>query len=175
MIAILLVLAAAADGGMSHVEATLEQGRPAAFQIASGGREGLWQAKTPDGCRFGVEIPSVKGVFVKGMFLREKGSSCGTFLSRLVAALEGGSVPKVKPTERVEFNAAVLGVDLQRTRGGFSGKGGGWIVTKLFLGEEEAEVFFNFNPKSGEAEFSEKDSDYAEPVLRVLGSVLSPP
>jgi hypothetical protein len=91
----------------------------------------------------------------------------------VAAELEAKQIPKAKPMDRLEFGVAMLGTDLRRDAGGgFSGKGGGWTATKLFLGEGDVEVYLNFNPKSGEAEFSIKDADYGEDVLRALASVM---
>lgn len=45
---------------------------------------------------------------------------------------------------------------------------------KIFLGgtNDEAEVFLNFNPVSGKAQFSEKDVVYGDLVVAELASVL---
>jgi hypothetical protein len=51
---------------------------------------------------------------------------------------------------------------------------GDWIATKLFLSEEGGEVFLNLNRARVVAEFSAKDSDYAESVLRELAKVFLP-
>jgi hypothetical protein len=97
----------------------------ASFSIASTGRDGAWHASTADGCRFGLEIAPAKGSFSRGAFVRERGISCGPFLSRVAAALETKEGAKAAQVDRVEFGAAILGADLRReTRGGFSGKGG---------------------------------------------------
>jgi len=39
-------------------------------------------------------------------------------------------------------------------------------------GEDEGEVFLNFNPVSRKAQFSEKDIDYGDTVLAKLATVL---
>ena len=69
---------------------------------------------------------------------------------------------------------AILGTDVTlEPRGGFSAKpGGGWITTKVFLSDGEAEVYLNLNPSIGIAEFSIKDEDYGDIVLRELATIL---
>jgi hypothetical protein len=70
---------------------------------------------------------------------------------------------------------AILATDAVRDQGGgFSHGGGNWIATKLFLqrGGTEAEVFFNFDPVAKKGEFTEKDEDYADPMLAFLAAEL---
>jgi hypothetical protein len=45
---------------------------------------------------------------------------------------------------------------------------------KIFIGdgEDESEVFLNFNPVSRKAQFSEKDVDYGDTVLAKMATVL---
>ena len=45
---------------------------------------------------------------------------------------------------------------------------------KIFIGngEDEGEVFLNFNPVSRKAQFSEKDIDYGDVVVAKLATVL---
>jgi len=176
LLAALIAAGKGADAGLDRVQVTLGGDPPvaASFSIAPSGREGAWRASTPDGCRFGLEIGSAKGPWGKGAFVREKAVSCGPFLSRVAAALEGKKVARAARVDRVDFDLAVLGTDLRRGANGdgFSGKGGGWTATKLFLDGGNAEVYLNFNPGTGEAELSQKDADYGEDVLRILASVL---
>jgi hypothetical protein len=42
---------------------------------------------------------------------------------------------------------------------------GSWLVTKLFLGEGEAEVFLALNAKEGSALLIKKDPEYGEAVV----------
>jgi hypothetical protein len=60
-------------------------------------------------------------------------------------------------------------------QGGFAeNPRGDWTAMKLFLGkgEDEAEIFFNINAVAGQGEFSIKDEDYGDAVLKELASVL---
>lgn len=69
------------------------------------------------------------------------------------------------------FPSVILGANMGRdeTRGTFSGKGT-WVATKWFvqLGGAEAEVFFNYNETTKEAEFSEKDEDYRDDLGKLF-------
>jgi len=98
-------------------------------------------------------------------------------LAALQKALEAKHLPrKVKRAERLPFEYAVLGEhNSQVEGGGFSAKlPGNWTCMKTFLGDgdDESEVFLNFNPVSRKAQFSEKDVDYGDPVLAKLATVL---
>jgi len=76
------------------------------------------------------------------------------------------------PTGRVKAETAVLGVNMARSpEGGFGGKRKGtWTATKWFLSDDisETEVFFNFSLVDKRAEFSEKDEEYREGLVRQL-------
>jgi hypothetical protein len=77
-----------------------------------------------------------------------------------------------KPALHVKMRTAVLGTSLVRDpRGGFKdGRTGNWVATKWFLQDEtaEAEIFFNFSTKEKRAEFSEKDEEYREDLIKQL-------
>jgi hypothetical protein len=51
---------------------------------------------------------------------------------------------------------------------------GNWTAMKIFIGDgdDESEVFLNFNPVSKKAQFSEKDVDYGDAVVAKLATVL---
>lgn len=72
------------------------------------------------------------------------------------------------------FSAVFLATDAKREGAGFSGSGGGYYATKLFLQRRgiEAEVFFNFSLKTKTGEFAEKDSDYANDMVAFFASEL---
>jgi hypothetical protein len=76
-----------------------------------------------------------------------------------------------QPVGYFRVHTSVLGSEMGRDpKGGFSGKGD-WTATKWFLSDDklgEAEVFFNYSLKEKRAEFSEKDSDYREPLIGQL-------
>jgi hypothetical protein len=48
---------------------------------------------------------------------------------------------------------------------------------KIFIGDgdDESEVFLNFNPVSKKAQFSEKDVDYGDAVVAKLATCFDPP
>ena len=63
----------------------------------------------------------------------------------------------------------------QATDGGFfANPPGNWTPMKIFIGEgdQEGEVFLNLNPVLAKGQFSIKDPDYGDIVLRQLASVL---
>lgn len=63
----------------------------------------------------------------------------------------------------------------QAPGGGFNASPpGNWIAIKIFIGEgeQEAEVFLNFNTIIGKGQFSIKDPDYGDLVLKKLATVL---
>lgn len=79
----------------------------------------------------------------------------------------GGTAGKVKPHKGpLPLSVAVLGQNQTRRRdGSFRGsRFGTWFATKLFveLDGHYGEVFFNYSLEDGKAEFSEKDSEYAD-------------
>jgi len=49
---------------------------------------------------------------------------------------------------------------------------GNWLVTKLFFGDDEGEVFLDLNPMEGAGGFSIKDVEYASVVMTELASVM---
>lgn len=111
-----------------------------------------------------------------GTIQRVSGSQPQAFLEQLARALGAkGKVPSAKRANRLVFDTVILGA--QQTRiapeGGFVSKPpGNWIVTKLFLANGAGEVYLNLNLKDGVGEFSMKDEEYADVVLRELASVL---
>ena len=63
----------------------------------------------------------------------------------------------------------------QALHGGFNADPrGDWTAMKIFIGEreQESEVFVNFKPTIGKGQFSIKDADYADILLRQLAAVL---
>ena len=112
-----------------------------------------------------------------GTLYREPGSDSTVLLRDLAKALEAKAVPKMPvKQEKLPFHAAILGQDQSRgegDRGGFSAQPKGtWITTKLFLADGEGEVYLNLDPAGGVGEFSIKDSDYGDIVLKELAKVL---
>ncbi|GES44910.1 hypothetical protein RsS62_41620 [Rhizobium dioscoreae] len=112
--------------------------------------------------------------FSRGAFHHVPGSRPTRFFQQLAKALTAkvSSFSNAK-LETLPFGITFLGAATRRLpEGGFGGGPGDWYATKLFLGEEAAEVYFNFNLKSGDAEFSMKDSDYGNPVISELSKVI---
>jgi len=113
--------------------------------------------------------------FGKGKFLREPGSEPEGFLIDLGKVLEATKVPKrVQKSDSLQFEYVILGRSQSRSReDSFADSpAGDWTVTKIFLGDDEGEVFFNFNPVVKKAEFSIKDSGYGNFVIAELSKVL---
>jgi hypothetical protein len=150
------------------------------------GRVG-WLATYESGgkvARFRIELqPEPKGTtlptFVRCRLMREPGSDGSVLLRDLARALEG-RVPAPGPgVETLELEAALLGRDLSRggkgnlVAGSFGSEPpGSWLSTKLFLGDGEGEVFLNLDPIGGYGEFSMKDPDYGNAVVRELARLL---
>ena len=112
-----------------------------------------------------------------GFIAAEEGSDASTMLVALAKALEAKKVPqKVQRASRLPFTYVILGEhNVQAKDGGFSpGPGGNWTAMKIFVGEgqDEGEVFLNFNPVTGKAQFSIKDPDYGDIVVGKLATVL---
>jgi hypothetical protein len=112
--------------------------------------------------------------FGKGRFLSEPGSDSTELILALKKALQAKALPgKPKRLNELPFEFAVLGIgDHREPDGSFdSKKKGTWIALKLFLGDE-GEVFLNLDPVSGKGEFSIKDSDYGDYVVKRFAQVL---
>ena len=112
--------------------------------------------------------------FSSGSFRHVAGSKPGPFLRRVATALLA-KAPKLSQAKAdvLPFEMAILGPPAARDpRGGFTGKPGTWVVSKLFLADGDAEVYFNFDPVSGDAELSFKDEDYGNRVVEELSKVL---
>ncbi|HEY6253436.1 MAG TPA: hypothetical protein VI685_26055 [Candidatus Angelobacter sp.] len=121
------------------------------------------------------EIPVAPG---EGKFLAVAGSDNSVLLEDLKKALDAKHMPSHTPRiPELAFDAVVLGQKQSRdASGGFSSKPvGDWILIKLFFPkgrDDEAEVFLNLNPVLGKGEFSLKDSDYGDYLLREFAKVL---
>lgn len=121
------------------------------------------------------EDPSV--AIASGRILAVPGSDASVFLRKLQVALEAKTFPtQVKRVSELPFTAAILGTHQSHAaNGGFFVKPpGNWTAMKIFIGNEDSssEVFLNFNPVLGKGEFSMKDPDYGDELLRELAGVL---
>jgi len=113
----------------------------------------------------------------KGRFVAEPGSDASALLSDLQKALEAKTIPaNVHRAQELPFTFANIGDNLsQAPDGGFNANPpGGWTAIKIFIGEgeQESEVFVNFNKAIGKGQFSIKDADYGDLVLKQLATVL---
>jgi hypothetical protein len=120
----------------------------------------------------GLQISSGHGAIVG-----ETGSDASAMLIALAKALEAKHVPaKTQRVSQLPFDYVLLGEhNSQVNGGGFSAKPlGNWTTMKIFVGDgdDEAEVFLNFDPVAGKAQFSIKDPEYGESILAKLASVL---
>jgi len=124
-----------------------------------------------------TSAPGFQFKFGKGAIKAEPGSDASILLTDLAKAL-GAKKPltNVHRTNTLAFTYAILGENQSLdTGGGFSDKpAGDWTAMKIFLptGDEDAEVFLNFNARAGQAQFSQKDPDFADTVLAKLATVL---
>jgi hypothetical protein len=120
-----------------------------------------------------------------GKLISEPGSDSSVLIADLKKALEANRLPvKVRRSTSLPFTYVILGEhDSQSEGGGFNAKPpGNWTAMKIFIGtgeqignseeSDEGEVFLNFNPVTGKAQFSEKDKDYGDYVLAKLATVL---
>lgn len=154
---------------------------------APGGSWTFFDAETSDGCVFGFgydDPQSVGGAGAPGgltfgnVMLTVPDPAAGKRLVRTFGRVFKGEIPPEVPARPLRprpFRAAFLARGARRSPGGgFSGRGGGWTATKLFLqrGDREAEVFFNFDLGQKKGEFAEKDDAYATPMVAWLAAEL---
>ena len=112
-----------------------------------------------------------------GAILAVPDSDSSAMLAALAKALEAEHIPAhVQRASRLPFTYVILGENNSRAGGGgFSEKPpGNWTAMKIFIGDgdDESEVFLNFNSVTGKADFSEKDADYGAAVVAKLAAVL---
>jgi hypothetical protein len=143
------------------------------------------QGKT---AKFRIELSKARGADDKesrgfdiksgtGRFVAEPGSDASALLNDLKTALEAKSPPaKVRRMNALPFTFVSFGSNQsQSSDGGFFAKPpGNWTPMKIFIGEgdQEGEIFLNLNPVLAKGQFSIKDPDYGDIVLRQLASVL---
>jgi len=178
---VLIVIAAAMLSGNVYAQDQVTDGRPGslAFKITwlpvkSDADDLILTASYGDGddqTKFAIELQSES----HGRFRHLSGGARPTqFISDLGKALEA-SDPRLSDAKQdtLGFDIAFLGPPTVRSSGGgFGGGPGDWYTTKIFLGEDQAEVYFNFNLVTGEAEFSIKDESYGNAVLSELSKVI---
>jgi hypothetical protein len=130
--------------------------------------------------RFDFELntkqPSADGLQF-GRFLAVPGSDSSVLLRNLKKTLEAKKLPAAtqRATE-LPFAFVLLGNDMSHDPdGGMStDPRGHWTTLKLFIGHEkdESEVFLNYNATLHKGEFSIKDAEYGDTLLRYLAKVL---
>jgi len=139
----------------------------------SGGKAARFQfevfSKPPSG---DPTVPSTTG-----RIIAVPGSDASEFLHKLQKTLQAKNFPtSVQRVTELPFTAVILGTsESHAVNGGFFDKpSGNWTAMKIFIGkkDESAEVFLNFNPVLGKGEFSIKDPDYGDDVLKELAKVL---
>jgi hypothetical protein len=113
----------------------------------------------------------------EGKFVTVAGSDDTALLEDLKTVLDARHLPKnTTKVPELAFDAVVLGRKQSRDASGAlsSNPPGDWMATKIFLPKEgdEGEVFLNLNPVLGKGEFTLKDSDYGDYVLKELSKVL---
>jgi hypothetical protein len=155
--------------------------------ISMGGSETSrrWLATYTDGSRttrFSIEVGSIRNAndptapaMGKGAFAAENESDPIPLLDGLKTALHATRTPtNVKKVDVLPFDYLLLGENQTRSPdGSFSqNPAGNWTAMKIFLANDQAEVYFNFNPVIHKAEFSIKDAAYGDRVLAELAKVL---
>jgi len=154
------------QNGSLRLDATYEsQGKLAKFAIDFGPTRNLKDSK---------DFPMRTG---EGRFLAEPGSDAKVLLADLQRALEAKTIPaKIQRVHALPFTFVNLGGNLSQAQGGGfnANPPGGWTAMKIFIGEgeQEGQVFLNFNPAIGKGQFSIKDADYGDLVIKQLAKVL---
>ncbi|MBX3186546.1 MAG: hypothetical protein KF819_06010 [Labilithrix sp.] len=145
----------------------------------AGGSWTFFDAHVDDGTRFGFgwSEGGNAGAFSFGKaMLTVADADAGAKLVTLFARAFDGKVPaaRVRQPLRIEpISLAILAKSTGRHEGSFSGAGT-WTATKLFLQRPgiEAEVFFNFDLTGKVGELAEKDSGYANALVRFVAGDL---
>jgi hypothetical protein len=131
--------------------------------------------------KISIQIKSQSGgsifTFSEGSFIRVADSKSAGLIGQLVSALSAKKIPaSSKKVDLLKFNLAILGVDRSRSggnKGGFTSEPkGSWIVTKIFLADGEGEVYLCLDVANGVGEFSIKDEEYGDIVVKELARVL---
>jgi hypothetical protein len=141
------------------------------------GKTAQFRVQLEQECAKSEDVKNTPICFGKGKFFSLTESDSSQLLQDLQKALHAKNVPShLKRLPFVQFDYVNLGENMSRLpQGGFAeNPRGDWTAMKLFLGkgEDEAEIFFNINAVAGQGEFSIKDEDYGDAVLKELASVL---
>jgi hypothetical protein len=143
-----------------------------------------WLATYTDGTqttRFTIELEPATAsggpgspITGKGKFISEAGSDPIPLLESLKRALQARRMPSnVQKVDELAFNYLVIGEHQSRSATGAlqAQPSGNWEASKVFLANDQAQVYFNFNPVMHKAEFSIKDAEYGDRVLAELAKV----
>lgn len=154
------------NGSSQWLATYASQGKTARFRIELGPAQG---SEKP------ASITNIKSG--KGRFVAVPGSDASVLLADLKKALEAKAVPtRVQRSSTLPFTYAILGENQSQASGGGFNENppGNWTAMKIFLGDgdEEAEVFLNLNPTIKKGQFSIKDPDYGDSLLKYLAKVL---
>jgi hypothetical protein len=110
----------------------------------------------------------------KGEFTSLPDSDPTALLEALRPILHAKHMPnRVEKVESLPFEYALLGADQSRTADGAFHRlpKGNWTATKLFLANDQAEVYFNYNPVIHKAEFAIKDAEYGDRLLAEFAKI----
>jgi len=113
----------------------------------------------------------------RGKLIAVPGSDSSILLRNLKKTLEAKTLPEhVTHASEIPFTAVIIGTDQSHAQDGgfFTKPSGHWTAMKIFIGKRDdaAEVFLNFNTVLSKGEFSIKDANYGDAVLRELAKVL---
>ncbi len=127
--------------------------------------------------RFVLKQKSTFSASIEGKFIAVAGSDNSVLLEDLKKALDAKEIlTKSLRIAELPFDAILLDDKLSRTPEGiFSDTPtGDWMMIKVFLpkGGDEGELFLNLNLALGKGEFSMKDSDYGDYLLKEFAKVL---
>ncbi len=157
-------------------------------QTADDGKRKTYYARfgtDTGGTAFGIEIllkrfnPDSGYAVTDGALLRVDGPHSRAFLYALATETGATNVSdilsEVSSRERVEFRAIITGTDMSRDSktGYFQLKPeGGWIATKVFVGEDKSEFFLNLNPEQNEGEIEQVSQTNANSIVREFARII---
>ena len=156
------------ESGSIRLEGTYaSHGKVAKFAVEFGPTRKMGNKKSND-------FPMWTG---EGRFLAEPGSDATILLADLRKALEAkATLSRVQRAKTLPFTFVDFGDRFSQAPGGGFNENppGGWTARKIFIGEgeQEGEVFVNFNLAIGKGQFSIKDADYGDIVLKQLATIL---
>ncbi len=152
------------DSNLRYLATFTKNGKTARFAIE-------FQAEKNLDSQAGMRIRSGRGSFIA-----DPRSQNTELLADLKSALAAHTIPKESIRIReLPFTFIFLGENDELGKdGGLVGSATGhWVGAKLFLGpRQETEMFFNFEKPGGKAEFSMKDEEYGDDLLKELAKVL---